>query len=126
MLEESGKRVLVVEDEPDILTLVLHHLSSLGYETTPATCVDEALALLGQTAFDLLFTDVALPRGEGGLDLAEWARANRPSMPVLLTSGNPPPSLLSHSAPNRPPLLRKPYRRQALVQALTETLARAA
>ena len=120
------KRVLVVEDEPEVLSLVVRLLTSLGYETTSATCVNEALALLDQATFDLLFTDIALPKGEGGLDLAEWVRATRPNLPVLLTSGYPPLTLGSRGADEPLPLLRKPYKRQELEQALIATLAHAA
>jgi CheY-like chemotaxis protein len=116
----------VVEDEPSVMQFVVIQLTSLGYETSTASTLTEAVALLDQEHFDLLFTDIALPKGEGGLELAEWVRATQPHLPVLLTSGFPPMSIASRGATDSLPLLRKPYRRKELEKALAETLAHAA
>ncbi len=121
-----GRRVLVVEDEPSVMQFVVIQLTSLGYETSTASTLTEAVALLDQEHFDLLFTDIALPKGEGGLELAEWVRATQPHLPVLLTSGFPPMSIASRGATDSLPLLRKPYRRKELEKASAETLAHAA
>ena len=121
-----GRRILVVEDEPSVMRFVVVQLTSLGYQTTTASTLAEALALLDHDHFDLLFTDIALPKGEGGLELAEWVRATQPHLPVLLTSGFPPQSIASRSATYPLPLLRKSYRRKELEQALAEALAHAA
>ncbi len=121
-----GMRILVVEDEPSVMQFVVTQLTSLGYQATTAATLTEALALLDQEQFDLLFTDIALPEGEGGLELAEWVRETQPGMPVLLTSGYPPQSIASRGAGSHLPLLRKPYRRKELEKVLAETLAHAA
>jgi two-component system NtrC family sensor kinase len=120
-----SKRILVVEDQPSVMQFVVIQLTSLGYETKTASTLKEALALLDQYHFDLLFTDIALPKGEGGLELAEWVQATQPSMSVLLTSGYPPQSVASRGT-GPLPLLRKPYRRDQLKSALSQTLAHAA
>ncbi len=125
-LGQTGRRVLVVEDEPWVLTLFVRQLARLGYDTMSASRVDEAFALLHETPFDLLLADITLSKGEGGLALAEWVRSTRPGTPVLLTSGSPPSTLDPKTPPDPLPLLRKPYKRQDLEHALAETLARAA
>ena len=76
--QSPSKRVLVVEDEPAVMRFVVIQLNSLGYETKTASTLKEALARLDQERFDLLFTDIALPKGEGGLELAEWVQATQP------------------------------------------------
>jgi CheY-like chemotaxis protein len=121
--QSPSKRVLVVEDEPAVMRFVVIQLNSLGYETKTASTLKEALARLDQERFDLLFTDIALPKGEGGLELAEWVQATQPSMPVLLTSGYPPQSVALRGAAGPLPLLRKPYKRTELKTALAQTLA---
>ena len=86
---------------------------------------EEALALLREDAsIEPLFTDVVLGSGINGIELAREARLLRPGLPVLLTSGYErtgedidDPSL---------PLLRKPYRREALAEAIDRLFARAA
>ena len=124
--QPPSKRVLVVEDQPTVMQFVVSQLASLGYETATASTLKDALALLDQERFDLLFTDIALPKGEGGLELAEWVQATQPGMPVLLTSGYPPQSFASRGAAGPLPLLRKPYKRMELKAALANTLAQAA
>jgi CheY-like chemotaxis protein len=108
------------------MQFVVSQLASLGYETATASTLKDALALLDQECFDLLFTDIALPKGEGGLKLAEWVQATQPGMSVLPTSGYPPQSFASRGAAGPLPLLRKLYKRMELTAALASTLAQAA
>jgi DNA-binding response OmpR family regulator len=86
---KGREAVLVVEDEKAVRTLVARVLSSLGYEVTTACSGDEARTLLadGDAYFDLLLTDVILPGGLQGNDLAREAKTLRPDMPVLFMSG---------------------------------------
>ena len=58
-------RVLVIDDEPDLLELLELTLSRMGLDTTRAECVAEAIGLLDKEAFDLCLTDMRLPDGDG-------------------------------------------------------------
>jgi CheY-like chemotaxis protein len=82
-----GGKVLVVEDNPDVLDLDVTMLRQLGYETQ--TAVDSATALdaVEKGDFDLVVTDVVMPGGMDGLALARAIRARRPDLPVLLVTG---------------------------------------
>jgi CheY-like chemotaxis protein len=87
-IEGGSEKILVVEDDPTVLTLTLDVLTGLGYDVTSATNAAEALEVLQSGApIDLLFTDVVMPGGVSGVGLARTARELRPNLPVLLTSG---------------------------------------
>jgi PAS domain S-box-containing protein len=81
--------ILVVEDEDSLRTLVTRILGGLGYTVVTAATAAEALEILGESerAFDLLLTDVVLPGGMQGSDLARRLLSSRPELPVLYMSG---------------------------------------
>ncbi len=110
-----GESILLVEDSEDVLVLAREHLTALGYEVTEARNADEALAVLeGGRRFELLFTDLIMPGGMNGLALADRAKAMRPGLPVLLTTGYNE-DLVAHGPPaGGMDLIGKPYRRADL------------
>ncbi|HEV8028133.1 MAG TPA: response regulator [Stellaceae bacterium] len=115
-------RILVVEDDPDVLTSVLGAMTRLGYGTVAARDGHEALAALGGSEpLDLLFTDIVMPKGMNGIQLARQARELRPNLPVLLTSGYGFHAL-SAGADDGFPLLQKPYGRQSLAARLRDLI----
>lgn len=84
----AGVAVLVVDDEPTIRHLVDEVLSDQGYRVLSAVDGPEGLKLLQSGArVDLLITDVGLPNGMNGRQVADAARAMRPSLPVLFMMG---------------------------------------
>jgi CheY-like chemotaxis protein len=86
--------------------------------------MDALEALARDRSFDLLFTDVVLPKGLSGVELARQARAFKPEIRVLLTSGYSEEVFEAHGRPDEnTPLLRKPYKRKELAEALREALA---
>jgi signal transduction histidine kinase/CheY-like chemotaxis protein len=123
-LRKGHERVLLVEDEPSVRLFVSSQLANLGYEVTDVGSGPEALALLQDNReFDLLFTDVVLPHGMSGVELARHARAIRPELKVLLTSGYPEEVFEQHGRPDpQTPLLRKPSRRKDLAEAVRKAL----
>jgi CheY-like chemotaxis protein len=115
-------RILVVEDDPDVLTAVRGTVERLGYGTITARDGQEALAMLGgPEPLDLLFTDIVMPRGMNGIQLARRARELRPDLPVLLTSGYGF-HVLSDGQNDGFPVLQKPYPRDALAERLRDLI----
>ena len=81
-------RMLLVEDDDDVAALTAEMLRHLGHDVSRADSGAAALkALISGMAVDVVLTDVILPGGQDGVDVALRPRAERPSMPVLLYSG---------------------------------------
>ena len=115
----GDETILVVEDNSAMRNLVQLQLESLGYRVLAAESAAAALDLLATTKADLLFTDVVMPGGMDGVDLARTAIAWVSSLKVLLTSGFPEMNLYGHGhAVNGLQLLSKPYRKDDLARAL--------
>lgn len=87
----KGARVLLVEDEPAIGEIVTEALEEQGFEVLFADNAPDALFLLTAAGrIDVLFTDVNLPGDIDGTALAQLARAMRPDLPIVYTSGRRP------------------------------------
>jgi CheY-like chemotaxis protein len=119
----AGRRgsVLITEDDPDVLAVGVETLRSLGYEVHTAANAFEALAILqGDTPIDVLFTDVVMPRGMNGVELAQEACRLRPGLPVLLSSGYSRPGL---QADQEAVFIAKPYKIPELARRLETLIA---
>jgi CheY-like chemotaxis protein len=121
--------VLVVEDNDDVRELAESVLTMAGYAVQSAASGERALALLeGGAAADLLFTDVIMPGGINGLQLAEQARTLRPDLPVLVTTGymdELPAAQAARDAPgNRLDVLAKPYKHEDLLERVEAALGK--
>ena len=118
------ERILLVEDNDLVREHVTAQLIALGYRVTPVRDGPEALqALASGQDFDLLFTDMVMPGGLSGIQLAEEAGRRRPGLPVLFTSGHTEGSFGAQDG--RDPslhLLAKPYRRRDLAAKLRQIL----
>ncbi len=125
---EEGETVLAVEDEPAVLAAVVENLADLGYRVLPARDAAEALERLrGPERIDILFSDVVMPGGMNGVQLAVEAGRLRPGLRVLLTSGYTNEALAGdHGVPGDVPILAKPYRREELAERLRVVLRPAA
>ena len=116
--------ILVVEDDALVQGYVIAQLGGLGYRTLVASDGVTALALVDQgVAFDLLFTDMIMPGGMNGRDLAEAVLKRRAGVKVLYTSGYTDDAIVhdGHLDPGVA-LLRKPYRKSDLAQKIREVL----
>ncbi|MCW5772103.1 MAG: response regulator, partial [Rhodospirillaceae bacterium] len=120
----AGERILAVEDNADVRQTVTGQLVEFGYDVVAAENAEEALAILARDGnFDLLFTDVVMPGGANGYDLARHARQLRPGLKVLLTSGFHAHSLAAKERDGKAnPLLMKPYRRTELAAKVRAVL----
>lgn len=118
--------ILVVDDNADVRRIAVRQLCELGYQTVEAKDTEDAMQILAQDQpIDLLFTDVVMPGGMRGDELARQARRLRPELKVLFTSGFAEASIENghrSSEVKRRNLLSKPYRKQDLAQRVEETL----
>ena len=120
----DGETVLMVEDDPLVRAHVAELLRHLGYRVVTAIDGPDALRKLREESrIDLLFTDVVMPGGMNGRQLAEHALALRPGLPVLLTSGYTADALPDDGHGDLLPLLKKPYRRDELATKLRQVIA---
>ncbi|CAN7746568.1 PAS domain S-box protein [Caballeronia sp. LjRoot34] len=112
--------VLIVEDEPDVLDAAGQLFRSIGYEVATAANGVEAMAILERRSdIDLLFTDVVMPKGISGIQLARLARELRPGLKVIVASGYPIPALRERYGRIEDfAFVNKPYRLAELVKAL--------
>jgi PAS domain S-box-containing protein len=123
-MPHGSETVLVVEDNPDIRKVALRQIGDLGYRTLEAADAKEALAILSNGArIDLLFTDIVMPGGKDGRELARAASELKPGLKVLFTSGFTQAGASSNGIEQlSAPLLSKPYRKQQLAHKLREIL----
>jgi signal transduction histidine kinase len=112
--------VLVVEDDEAVCDTAVAMLIELGYRVAIARDGQVALAILeGQQQVDILLSDVVMPRGMTGVELARKARQLRPQLKILLTSGYAREALAAkHQLTEDMPLLAKPYRQGELARQL--------
>jgi len=120
----GSETVLVVEDDLFVRTYATMCLKSLGYAVIAAADGNDALQKLGTDIhIDVLFTDVVMPGGINGRDLADMAQRARPGLPVVLTSGYALETLIKHGRTSGESLiLTKPYRKAGLALRMREAL----
>jgi CheY-like chemotaxis protein len=109
------RRILVAEDNPDLMQMSCSLFEALGQEVSGATTLDGAAALLREASFDLLFTDIDLA-GKSGVDLARTAVLAQPGLRVAFASGYGAPDQGELGFPFS--VVAKPYRLEDLEQLL--------
>ena len=121
----NGELVLVVDDNEQVREVLLKRLESLGYAVIEASNGPEAVEhLRSEEAIALVLSDIAMPGGMTGFEVAHTARKLRPSIKVLLTSGYGGDAPREEfAAPGSFEVLEKPYSRTELAQAVRNALA---
>jgi PAS domain S-box-containing protein len=121
----NGETVLVVEDNPEVRRLTLRRLKILGYRTLEADTGPAALAILETgEKIDLIFSDVVMPGGLTGYELAQRANEHYPDTKILLTSGYDAEVASAHNPTSMTiKVLRKPYNQADMARALRDALA---
>jgi len=119
-LPRGNESVLIVDDETDLLELAETFLSELGYHTQICVNGTQALEILKtDRTIDLLFSDVIMPGGINGYELAQQATQLRPKLKVLLTSGFTSKSCVKNGLEKfATHLLSKPYGKTELAQRI--------
>ncbi|WP_207537150.1 MHYT domain-containing protein [Sabulicella rubraurantiaca] len=116
--------ILVVEDNMEVGTLAVSLLEERGYNTSHASSAEEALSLLRSgMAPDVVFSDIVMPGGIGGMELARIVQESWPGLPVVLTTGYSE-QLTRMSPPKGVEILPKPYQPEELSAALDRALRR--
>lgn len=118
----GGEAVLAVEDNPSLRRIVIRQLSEIGYRVIDAQTAQEALTVLETEPVDVLFTDVVLPGGINGYELADMVASRWPRTRLVLTSGFPETSLIGKDRLPNVTLLTKPYRREDIARVVKEAL----
>jgi PAS domain S-box-containing protein len=120
---KGNETIFVVEDNPNVRRTVVRQLHDLGYRTVEAESGAQALQLIGEGLnFDLLLTDVIMPGGMTGYQLADQLRTECEGLRVLFTSGYTELAAGNGSLSSANPLLSKPYRKQDLGRAVRAIL----
>lgn len=116
--------VLVVEDDPGVREIVVGILSELGCSIIEVDNGKTALSALAENRdIDVLFTDVVLPGGLSGPDIADEARGMMPGLKIVFTSGYPDGEVNDLRYDDEKPwFIRKPYRRSELAELLVKVL----
>src|SRR5690606_17051216 len=120
----GSERILVVEDDELVREHVIAQLEGLGYRVTSAGNGPDALeALRPVEDIDVLFTDIIMPAGIDGAELAKQARRLRPGLKVLFTSGYTENAIVHSGRLDRGvQLLSKPYRLRELASKIRSAL----
>ena len=126
--EVTGPRkpkILVVEDQEAVRAVAAGFLQDFGYDIVEAEDGFQAIARLQEDAdIDLMFSDVVMPGGLNGFDLAQAARGIRPDLKVVHTSGYPKGAMVHQEEPRFREgfIIMKPYRREDLQKIIRDAL----
>jgi CheY-like chemotaxis protein len=124
---KSKAKILVVEDQEGVREVACGFLSSFGYELIEAADGFQALAKLQEHHdIDLMFSDVVMPGGMNGFDLAQAALTIRPNLKIVHTSGYPKGAMVHQEEPRFREgfIIMKPYRREELEKIIADALAK--
>jgi PAS domain S-box-containing protein len=123
-LETGTGVVLVVEDDAAVRATTSGMLEDLGYSVLSAETGSAALKIIEANAgLDLVFSDVVMPDGMSGVELARQIGSLRPELPILLTSGYTAQRVLPETAAGEMALLKKPFSQSDLSVAIRKIMA---
>lgn len=120
---DDQEKVLLVEDEEDLLMLGAELFRAIGYDVYTAASAEQAMDLLATRGdIDILFSDVMMPNGMNGIQLAHLVRQRYPQIKIILTSGYAMPALQGEQKNAEPfNYINKPYQLSDLARILRRT-----
>ncbi len=118
----GSERILVVEDNHELLDLTSAMLATSGYQVRCARNGSEALRMLQSEEFDFLLSDIVMPNGINGIEVAREARRLNKGIKILLASGYARDVLERHQAVDEFPIIDKPFRMSELAARLRSIL----
>jgi PAS domain S-box-containing protein len=118
--------IVLVDDEPLVRMVAAEHLQELGYTVLEAGDAQEALQVIdGLGEIDLLITDVGLPHGTNGRQLAEAVRSKRPELEVLYITGYAENAVLNHGhLDHGMHMMSKPFQLEAFARKVADLIVR--
>jgi len=120
---KASAGILVVEDEAEVARVTMEVLRDIGYQAVEARDGQAALALIEQDpTIELVLSDVVMPGGMSGLELARRLRKLRPGLPIVLATGYT--QWAARVMDEDFTFIAKPYRREALAAALRTAFER--
>ena len=121
---QHTERVLIVEDEPDLMDVAASLFTSMGYDVVTAASGREAIDVMEHRDVDILFTDVVMPDGMNGIELASYTREHYPDTKIMLASGYPLPALKQRHGRDLSEFafVNKPYRLSDLARTLRSAM----
>lgn len=124
IIRGHGETVLVVEDNPAVRAVTMERLKQIGYTVVASVNGRAALEFIEQGGhFDLIFSDIIMPGGVSGFELAAWIKNRNPALRILLTSGFAGEAVPdAESVALRPHILEKPYTLEDLSRAIAAAL----
>lgn len=114
----AGGRLLLVEDDVSVAVVALELLEGLGLEVRSVETGPQAIELLEHERFDVMLSDIVMPGGMTGIELARVCERDHPHMRIVLTSGYAGEDVDAALADAPWPFLRKPYSGEQLAQVL--------
>lgn len=120
--KEKNRRILIVDDEIDVLDFLKIYLESLNWEVTIVSSTAEAFSLLDEKTFFLVLTDIAMPEMDGYEFINQIKERGIPSCLALMTGFgyNPKHTLVKIYKTNRFPCLFKPFNRAKVAEAVQD------
>lgn len=116
----QSRKILIVEDDDNVARMVCALIEEFGHDCTRVNSAAAALEKLTEDSeFELLFSDIVMPGGMNGLELARRVREQNPDLPIILTTGY---SKDAQDLTTEFTVLRKPYKPDALERALGDAL----
>jgi len=122
----AGGRLLLVEDDVSVAVVALELLEGLGLEVRTVETGPQALELLALERFDVMLSDIVMPGGMTGIELARQCERDHPHMRIVLTSGYAGEDVDAALADAPWPFLRKPYSGEQLARVLGDVAEPAA
>jgi len=119
----AARRILLVEDDPGVAAIALDLLMAMGMDVATADTGPRALEMLQVERFDLMLSDVAMPGGMTGIELARVCAGRWPDMRIVLTSGYAGEDVDEALSDAPWPFLRKPYSGAQLADILGQVPA---
>lgn len=115
-------RVLVVDDEPSVLTTYRMILEQKGYDVVAAASSQEAHRALGSEKLDLLLCDLSLEKQDSGFEVIDYARQHQPGLPALLLTGYASHDVSDRAQQNGVSVLFKPIDIEEFLQTISARL----
>ena len=119
---KSKSKILVVDDEPNVLLTYRLILQQQGYAVCAALSSEEARKTISDDTVDLLLCDLSLEKQESGFDVIAFARQKNPQMPTVLLTGYATPEANERAQQLNIPVLFKPIDIKELLDTISELL----